>query len=130
MKITNIKLYVSVEALARLMAQPLPVAMSFKLKKLKKTLLPIIETIEEGIKEVNNQYILKDDAGNARVVTDQAGKVIPGAYLISKEGVDERNKLDAVENEIEVDVIKISDLPAATTISENDLEALDWLLVE
>ena len=112
------------------MAQPLPVAMSFKLKKLKKTLLPIIETIEEGIKEVNNQYILKDDAGNARVVTDQAGKVIPGAYLISKEGVDERNKLDAVENEIEVDVIKISDLPAATTISENDLEALDWLLVE
>jgi hypothetical protein len=129
MKLKNAQIAASLDPLARLIGQPLPVGISFKLKKLKKALAPVLDLINEEIKSINDQYTVKDDAGNNKPVVDQNGKVLEGYFILSKEGVAERIKLDAVESEVEVEQINIADLPEKTLISEADLEALDWLLI-
>lgn len=130
MKLSNAQILGSIASLSRLMSQPIPISISFKLKKLKKELDPIIEIVNENIKEINEKFVVKNDKGENVQVVDNSGKVVPDYFMISDEGVAERRKLDIIENEVNVEPIKVSDLPAATMLSEFDLEVLDWLLVE
>jgi len=129
MKLTNAKIVNSTESLSRLLSQPLPINISFKLKKLKNVLIPLIELINDGLKDVNDRFTVKDNDGIPAPVTDNLGKVVPGYFIISQEGATEREMLLAVENDVEFDVINITDLPEKTLLSEYDLEILDWLLV-
>jgi hypothetical protein len=129
MKLTNAKILNSTESLSRLLSQPLPINISFKLKKLKNVLIPLIELINDGLKDVNDRFTVKDNDGIPAPVTDKLGKVVPGYFIISQEGATEREMLLAVENDVEFDVINITDLPEKTLLSEYDLEILDWLLV-
>ena len=130
MKLSNIQITNSVPALCRFMAQPISVSASFKLKKLKRELDPIIGMINENIEELNERFALRDDKGEKISAVDRAGNTIPGAFAISQDGVDEKSRLDAIVNEVNVDPIKISDIPSSVLISEVDLETLEWLLVE
>lgn len=129
MKLTNAKILNSTESLSRLLSQPLPINISFKLKKLKNVLIPLIELINNGLKDVNDRFTVKDNDGIPAPVTDNLGKVVSGYFIISQEGATEREMLLAVENDVEFDVINITDLPEKTLLSEYDLEILDWLLV-
>lgn len=130
MKLTNIQIKQSLNSLGSLMSQPLPVTLSFKLKKLKKLIVPILEIVDEELKSINTTHQSLKEDGTPEVAMDNQGKPLEGYIVLTKAGIEATQKLLEVTNEVEFEQIKISDLPDSIKLTTYDLEVLEWLISE
>lgn len=125
LKLTNKEIVNSIEALKNLSTKELNVKASFKIAKNIKTIDEISNIFIEEKRKLVNKYGTKDDKGNLKLDYN-------GVAEISKENLEEWNRSYAelleIENNIEIEKIKLSDLDVR--VSAQELLAIEYMLEE
>ena len=125
MKLTNKEIVNSIEALKNLSTKELNVKTSFKIAKNIKTIDEISNIFIEEKRKLVSKYGIKDDKGNLKLDDN-------GVAEIAKENLSEWNRsyeeLLEIENNIEIEKIKLSDLDVR--VSAQELLAIEYMLEE
>ena len=125
MKLTNKEIVNSIEALKNLSTKELNVKTSFKIAKNIKTIDELSNIFIEEKRKLVSKYGTKDDKGNLKIDAN-------GVAEISKENLSEWNRsyeeLLEIENNIEIEKIKLSDLDIR--VSAQELLAIEYMLEE
>ncbi|MBE6049832.1 MAG: hypothetical protein E7214_04000 [Clostridium sp.] len=125
LKLTNKEIVNSIEALKNLSTKELDVKTSFKIAKNIKTIDEISNIFIEEKRKLVNKYGTKDDKGNLKLGDN-------GVAEIAKENLSEWNRsyeeLLEIENNIEIEKIKLSDLDIR--VSAQELLAIEYMLEE
>ena len=125
MKLTNKEIVNSIEALKNLSTKELDVKTSFKIAKNIKTIDEISNIFIEEKRKLVNKYGTKDDKENLKLDDN-------GVAEIAKENLSEWNRsyeeLLEIENNIEIEKIKLSDLDIR--VSAQELLAIEYMLEE
>ena len=125
MKLTNKEIVNSIEALKNLSTKELNVKTSFKIAKNIKTIDEISNIFIEEKRKLVNKYGTKDDKENLKLDDN-------GVAEIAKENLSEWNRsyeeLLEIENNIEIEKIKLSDLDVR--VSAQELLAIEYMLEE
>ena len=125
MKLTNKEIVNSIEALKNLSTKELNVKTSFKIAKNIKTIDEISNIFIEEKRKLVNKYGTKDDKENLKLDDN-------GVAEIAKENLSEWNRsyeeLLEIENNIEIEKIKLSDLDIR--VSAQELLAIEYMLEE
>ncbi|MCK4260030.1 MAG: hypothetical protein KAX49_13710 [Halanaerobiales bacterium] len=132
MKLKNGQLNLkAIEELKNLSSLNLPIKISFKLSKIIKEISSLTKIINEEEKKILDKYGEKDKNGEFVKVLDKDGNINPNTIKIKKNEVENCNKdmneLREIENEIDIEKIKIEDLGEDLKISPNTFLLLDWL---
>ena len=125
LKLTNKEIVNSIEALKNLSTKELDVKTSFKIAKNIKTIDEISNIFIEEKRKLVSKYGIKDDKGNLKLDDN-------GVAEIDKDNLEEWNRSYAelleIENNIEVEKIKLSDLDVR--VSAQELLAIEYMLEE
>ena len=125
LKLTNKEIVNSIEALKNLSTKELDVKTSFKIAKNIKTIDEISNIFIEEKRKLVNKYGTKDDKENLKLDDN-------GVAEIAKENLSEWNRsyeeLLEIENNIEIEKIKLSDLDVR--VSAQELLAIEYMLEE
>ena len=125
LKLTNKEIVNSIEALKNLSTKELDVKTSFKIAKNIKTIDEISNIFIEEKRKLVNKYGTKDDKENLKLDDN-------GVAEIAKENLSEWNRsyeeLLEIENNIEIEKIKLSDLDIR--VSAQELLAIEYMLEE
>ena len=125
LKLTNKEIVNSIEALKNLSTKELNVKTSFKIAKNIKTIDELSNIFIEEKRKLVSKYGTKDDKGNLKIDAN-------GVAEISKENLSEWNRsyeeLLEIENNIEIEKIKLSDLDIR--VSAQELLAIEYMLEE
>ena len=125
LKLNNKEIVNSIEALKNLSTKELNVKTSFKIAKNIKTIDEISNIFIEEKRKLVNKYGTKDDKENLKLDDN-------GVAEIAKENLSEWNRsyeeLLEIENNIEIEKIKLSDLDIR--VSAQELLAIEYMLEE
>ena len=125
LKLNNKEIVNSIEALKNLSTKELDVKTSFKIAKNIKTIDEISNLFIEEKRKLVNKYGTKDDKENLKLDDN-------GVAEIAKENLSEWNRsyeeLLEIENNIEIEKIKLSDLDVR--VSAQELLAIEYMLEE
>ena len=125
LKLTNKEIVNSIEALKNLSTKELDVKTSFKIAKNIKTIDEISNIFIEEKRKLVSKYGIKDDKGNLKLDDN-------GVAEIDKDNLEEWNRSYAelleIENNIEIEKIKLSDLDVR--VSAQKLLAIEYMLEE
>lgn len=125
LKLTNKEIVNSIEALKNLSTKELNVKTSFKIAKNIKTIDEISNIFIEEKRKLVSKYGTKDEKGNLKLDDN-------GVAEINKENLSEWNRsyeeLLQIENNIEIEKIKLSDLDVR--VSAQELLAIEYMIEE
>ena len=125
MKLTNNVIVNSIEALKNLSAKELDVKTSFKIAKNIKVIDKISNIFVEEKRKLVSKYGTKDKEGNLKVDDN-------GVAEIDKDNLEEWNRSYAelleIENDIDIEKIKLSDLDIK--VSAQELLAIEYMIEE
>ena len=125
LKLTNKEIVNSIEALKNLSTKELDVKTSFKIAKNIKTIDEISNIFIEEKRKLVSKYGIKDEKGNLKLDDN-------GVAEIDKDNLEEWNRSYAelleIENNIEIEKIKLSDLDVR--VSAQELLAIEYMLEE
>lgn len=125
MKLTNSTIINSIEALKIISSKELDVRTSFKIAKNIKAIDNISNIFTEEKRKLVSKYGTKDEEGKLKVDDN-------GVSEIHKDNLDEWNKsymeLLNIENEVEIQKVKLSDLDVR--LSAQELLAIEYMIEE
>jgi hypothetical protein len=131
MKIKNEVLYsdITSDAMKELMETSMRGITSLKISKISKKLKELYIDLNNVIKTIRDKHCAKDEEGKPIYKKDEDGNDILDTILIKdvKAFTEEMNEVMSVENEIDVETIKIKELEDVN-IKPKTLSILDWLI--
>lgn len=110
MKLTNLQILDSANALQILEKQKFPVKLSWKISTALGALTPFAEKTNKFINEVQMKYAERDEKGELIQGTDEKGELSPNTFKITIENIEKANKeiTDLLLETVEVSNVEMS----------------------
>lgn len=127
MKITNKVAVESVGSLNEITELKLPVKIAFKLAKISREINDVLETYNEVLTKLQQEYVKKDESGDPVTLDDPNNSNIKRLVFTDRKAFNEAySELLEIENEVSFEKLKIDDL-GDIEVKSSTLYTLDWL---